>query len=108
MRKSIPTDDETCSYCSDRKLARIARSYVRQNRMQKDHVRERLEFYGCDPFPDSAAGSGHDFFEKWSRAEGADVLDRHLQLRSSRFELLLHDGLVLMQVRNDPVSSPIP
>ena len=87
------------------KLARTARSYVRQNRMQKDHVRERLEFYGCNAIPDSAGGSGCDFFEKWSRAEGAKVQGRHLQLRSSRFELLLHDGLVLMQVRKDPVQA---
>jgi len=45
--------------------------------------------------------SGRARFEKWSRLEGAVINGRHMRLSDTRFENLLHDGLVTMQITGD-------
>lgn len=83
------------------KLARAARDYVARSRMQKDHTGERLEFYSSDSGPAVSSDGAEARFGRLSQCDNATVQGRHLQLQAGRFELLLHDGLVTMQVGND-------
>lgn len=82
-----------------------ARSYVMQERLQHGHAATRIDFYRqrlseigwCSRKGKEAASS----FEKFIGLEGALLQGRHLRLMSTRFELLLHDGLVLSQTAED-------
>jgi glycosyltransferase involved in cell wall biosynthesis len=84
-----------------RKITKAARQHVLQERLQLEHGRDRLDFYsnrlkqlGRHDFQDENV-SKH--FEEWSQLEGAVRNERHLQFQTTRFENLLHDGLVAMQ-----------
>ncbi|RPI72233.1 MAG: hypothetical protein EHM45_22525, partial [Desulfobacteraceae bacterium] len=92
--------------CQDRafweRLTAQARTYVRRHRLQRDHVRERLAFYRPGSSVTAKADRAGDWFLKWSRVPGAVVQGRHLQLESTRFEQLVHDGLVALEVHRDP------
>ncbi len=75
-----------------------ARKYVKHHRLQIPHGSNRTVFYenrlrqlSQNP-PKGSGGSGR--FEKWSRLEGSIRRNRHLRLTPTRFESLLHDGLV--------------
>jgi tetratricopeptide (TPR) repeat protein len=90
-----------------KKIGREAREYVRHHRMQNDHAHERLTFYtgNLQQNKDQALHSIHvgECFERWSRLEGAVIKGRYMQLNPSRFEHLLHDGLVVMQIHKDKI-----
>ncbi len=90
-------------------IAKEARQYVILDRLQLKHSRERLDFYRQLPglFSNRSNEFDHNIklFEKMSKVEGAQLKDRHLQLQATRFENLLHDGLVAMQIhRNDKLA----
>ncbi len=87
------------------RVAKRARSWVMKERLQQDHAGTRIDFYRqrlseigwCG----KRAGETASLFEKFSAMEGAHPQGRHLRLMPTRFELLLHDGLVLAQVKEN-------
>jgi len=87
------------------RLAKTARDYVARNRLQRDHVQERLDYYARSYPPDNQPSRKEDCFSRWSHTKGAVVNGRRLQLRPTRFEQLLHDGLVMMQVQKDSAAA---
>jgi tetratricopeptide (TPR) repeat protein len=88
-----------------RNIAKAARQYVTQERLQSQHVQERIDFYKDQYEKLQRQGwqnNGRlEWFEGLSRLDGAVINERHIRLQSTRFENLLHDGLVAMQVTND-------
>lgn len=88
-----------------RKITKAARQYAIQERLQLQHGQDRLDFYsnrlkqlGRHDFQDEDVSQ---YFEEWSQLEGAVRNGRHLQLQTTRFENLLHDGLVAMQTADN-------
>ena len=85
-------------------IAGEARQYVLRERLQIQHVHDRLDFYrhhlGQINGQNREIVLDH-LFGEFSKLEGAIVNERHLQLQSTRFENLLHDGLIAMQVHRD-------
>lgn len=84
-----------------RGIAKSARQYVMAERLQFEHGRDRIDFY-IDWLKSVSMGKHQDgravpYFKEWSRLEGAVENGRHLRLMPTRFENLLHDGLVAMQ-----------
>ena len=86
------------------KVASDARDYVIKERLQHQHGKERTEFYRTKL---AEIHSGQEvkngeckIFEASSNIEGATRNGRHLRLMPTRFENLLHDGLVLGQLES--------
>ena len=71
-----------------------AHRYASTERIQAAHVTERVDFYR-QLGPRAAAAV--ELFAELAELEGAEVSGRHCLLAHSRFETLLHDGLVLLQ-----------
>lgn len=69
--------------------------YASSERQQAAHAAERLDFY-AQLNPSSDPNSARLFAELCA-LEGAEVTGRHCLLAHSRFETLLHDGLVQLQ-----------
>ncbi len=88
-----------------REITKVARQHVIQGRLQIQHGRDRLEFYSNRPKPlsrhDSQDENVSKYFEEWSQLDGAVRNKRHLQFQATRFENLLHDGLVAMQTADN-------
>ena len=85
-----------------KKIGHTARNYVLKNRLQLRHGNERIAFYEQRLKRLRTGLRSNDevckVFETLSETEGAVCNGRHLRLSSSRFEKLLHDGLVLNQI----------
>lgn len=86
-------------------VASAARDYVERQRMQKQDAGKRVAFYRHLLH---ATGNGkrdipsfQGDFLAWSALPGAVKDGGHLKLEPTRFELLLHDGLVAMQTLRD-------
>jgi tetratricopeptide (TPR) repeat protein len=74
-----------------------AHAYVQRERVQAAHAAERLAFYAeLMPAPGAAAEPARVFAEL-AGLEGAEVAARHIMLAHTRYESLLHDGLILLQ-----------
>jgi tetratricopeptide (TPR) repeat protein len=74
-----------------------AHAYVQRERVQSAHAAERLAFYAeLMPAPGAAAEPARLFTELATLA-GAEVAGRHIMLAHTRYESLLHDGLLLLQ-----------
>jgi tetratricopeptide (TPR) repeat protein len=88
-----------------RRMAKEARSYLIKERLQKNHALDRIDFYREQLSKvgwHCGQGNGTEaVYEKFSRLVGASRKGRYLSLVPTRFELLLHDGLVLAQVDRD-------
>ena len=91
------------------KVAQNAREYVIKDRLQHRHGKERIEFYrtrlaelNSGQKVNSAA---HKIFEGFCNIEGAIQKGRHLRLMPTKFENLLHDGLVFSQVEGNASSA---
>ncbi len=86
-------------------VANEARQYVMYERLQLQHGQDRLDFYRQHlKLPHRSNDEivrNNKWFEKLSRLEGASINERHLQLKATRFEDLLHDGLLAMQIHRD-------
>lgn len=87
------------------RVAEQARAYVLKERLQKDHGSDRTDFYrtllatrGWSGKKDEASSS---IVHSCTRLEGAVRNGRHLRLLPTRYEALLHDGLVLSQIHGD-------
>ena len=84
-----------------RDIAREARQYVLRERLQVQHGGDRVSFYRS--LIDGLQGRGRELspalesLEQWSGLEGSAREGRYLELTETRFENLLHDGLVMMQ-----------
>jgi hypothetical protein len=89
-----------------RDVSQTAREYVIRERLQKDHVWARIAQYERILQEAGCAVAGADEIEgcldAWATHAGAVRRGRHLLLGETRFQQLLHDGLVYMQVRQDP------
>ena len=74
-----------------------AHAYVQRERLQAAHAAERLAFYAeLLPEPPLGAEPGR-VFRELAGLEGAEVAERHVVLAHTRYEGLLHDGLLLLQ-----------
>ena len=74
-----------------------AHAYVQHERLQAAHAAERLAFYAeLMPAPVATADPARVFAEL-AALEGAEVAERHVMLAHTRYESLLHDGLLLLQ-----------
>ncbi len=85
-------------------IAKKARQYVIQERLQLHHIHDRLDFYRHHL--KLLNGQNREiildhWFGEFSKLEGAIINERHLQLQATRFENLLHDGLIAMQIHRD-------
>lgn len=79
------------------RVRRAAHIYVQRERLQAAHAAERLAFYAeLMPVPVAGADAARVFSEL-SALEGAEVAERHVTLAHTRYESLLHDGLLLLQ-----------
>jgi hypothetical protein len=86
-------------------ISRAARQYVIDDRSEIKHAIDRLDFYeqelGNLARSPSTAEQSVGYFEELSSLEGAVTSGRHVKLEPTKFEALLHDGLVAMQVNKD-------
>ncbi len=86
-------------------IASEARQYVIRERLQLQHGGDRLDYYRQLlklPHRDNdEIEENNKWFDDLSKLEGASINERHLQLKSTRFENLLHDGLLAMQIHRD-------
>jgi tetratricopeptide (TPR) repeat protein len=86
-------------------IANNARQYVMHERLQLQHGQDRLDFYRqhlkLPHRSNDEIVKNNKWFEELSRLEGASINERHLQLKATRFENLLHDGLLAMQIHRD-------
>lgn len=74
-----------------------AHAYVTGQRLQSAHAAERLAFYSeLLPMPPKGSEPAR-LFAELAALEGAEVSGRHATLAYTRYESLLHDGLVLLQ-----------
>jgi 2-polyprenyl-3-methyl-5-hydroxy-6-metoxy-1,4-benzoquinol methylase len=74
-----------------------AHEYVTRERQQAAHSAERLAFY-AELLPSPPAGSEPArLFAELAALEGAQVSGRHVVLSHTRYESLLHDGLLALQ-----------
>ena len=84
------------------RVAKRGRAYVIEERLQKNHGSDRIGFYrrllSEIGWRNADAKEKSSTFKALSKLEGAIREDRHLRLMPTRFESLLHDGLVLAQV----------
>lgn len=83
------------------RVARAARDYVMRERLQQDDTKERTDFYK-GKFGElngrEVTNDAEETFKALANIEGTIRRDRHLRLMPTRFENLLHDGLVLSQL----------
>jgi len=91
------------------KVSRSARQYVVKERLQHAHSQERVAFYRAalkahNNGKKETADTG-SIFQNFANLEGAVRDGRHLGLRSTRFENLLHDGLILSQVDGEKMAA---
>ena len=91
------------------RVAQNARQYVIKDRLQHRHGKERIEFYRTR-LAELNSGqkvnkAAHEIFEDFCNIEGAIQKGRHLRLMPTRFENLLHDGLVSIQVEGNASSA---
>jgi glycosyltransferase involved in cell wall biosynthesis len=86
-------------------IAKEARQYVIRERLQLQHGQVRLDFYRqhlkLHPRHNDKIEENNKWFEELSKREGAVTNERHLQLKATRFEDLLHDGLLAMQIQRN-------
>jgi glycosyltransferase involved in cell wall biosynthesis len=85
-------------------LAKSARKYVLQHRIEADHAQERVEFYRDLLQRENGVNSGpalQELVNTWASMEGAVMTGRHIKLEHTEFEALLHKGLLAMQIRED-------
>lgn len=91
------------------KVSRSARQYVIKERLQQAHSKKRVAFYraalkALNKGPKATADVG-SIFQNFGNLEGAVRDGRHLRLRPTQFENLLHDGLVLSQVNGEKTAA---
>jgi tetratricopeptide (TPR) repeat protein len=88
-----------------KETATAAREYVLRKRLQLKHGKDRTAFYSKELSKlrkgHARIGQSAESFEEWAKLEGAVRKRRHLELRPTRFENLLQNGLVASQVRKD-------
>ena len=89
------------------KIKNNTQLYVIRERQQLNHGQDRIIFYKSllkqTESHNGRKNRGVELFEELSKQEGAVRNKRHLQLLPTRFECLLHDGLLAMQVKGDKV-----
>jgi hypothetical protein len=82
-------------------ISKAARQYVLQERLQSQHGQDRADSYRSliKELHENAhtMAQAFDPLEEWSSLSGSIREHRYLQLSPTRFENLLHNGLVIMQ-----------
>ncbi len=87
-----------------RRVQKNAHDYVASERLQASHAPERLGFYTeLLGDPSRASSEAEKFFAELVQLEGAEVSGRHVVLAHTRFESLLHNGLVAVQEKDERV-----
>ena len=92
-----------------KKISLCARQYVLAERRQPNHVLDRLVFYletgGEIGLHSDTPGRLKNSFERWSNAEGSVTEGRYIQLRPGKFEQMLQDGLVALQISKEAATA---
>lgn len=87
------------------RVAKAARAYVLGERLQKHHGSDRIAFYrhllAEIGWRNEGGKKKLSAFKTLSTLKGAVRAHRYLRLKPTRFESLLHDGLVLAQVNGN-------
>jgi len=90
-------------------VGKAARDYVTVERLQHHHGKDRTEFYRARlaklRSDQPVKSDTSNLFESLNNIEGAVCNGRHLRLMPTRFEGLLHDGLISGQVHNDATAA---
>ncbi|HPL63825.1 MAG TPA: glycosyltransferase [Syntrophales bacterium] len=89
-------------------VAESARSYVLRERIESSHSCERVAFYEDlrrEMEPTDSSAESEDIIRSAEKWEGTSRNGRYARLIPTRFENLLHDGLVYLQIEKDPVSA---
>jgi tetratricopeptide (TPR) repeat protein len=93
------------------KVGNAARNYVVKERLQHQHGGERVEFYKrrLEALQGGIKSNykATQVVEALSKDKGAVCSGRHLRLMHTRFENLLHDGLVLSQIDKEKSSAHV-
>jgi hypothetical protein len=81
-------------------IAANATAYVATQRSERSHSADRIDFYRSLLSSQRATASpdGNAFVDKLVRLEGAEVRGRHITLNPTRYELLVHEALVIGQL----------
>jgi len=84
----------------------LAKTYVMRERLQREHVDERIKFYRMVAHQvaqraGGTSGRGNNIIEQIAAMDGAEVHGRHITLKFSKYENLLHNGLVSLQTGGD-------
>jgi hypothetical protein len=83
-------------------IARRARNYVLENRLQKDHSTKRLDFYRSFPRRKAPRKTRiNEIFNELEKETGTARSGRYLRLMPTAFETSLYDGLILSQIDRD-------
>lgn len=87
------------------RVQKNAHDYVVRERIQAPHAEDRLRFYAelASGRADASTSEPEKFFAELAQLEGAEVCGRHVMLAHTRFESLLHDGLVAVQEKDERV-----
>lgn len=89
------------------KVARTARDYVIDKRLESNNVKKRIEFYkkNLSKLDDEKGSKSHiaKIHEEFSKLDGTMHQGRYLRLMRTQFENLLQDGLILNQIKHDPI-----
>ena len=79
------------------RVRETAHAYVMSERLESAHAAERLAFY-AELLPEAPpAAAPARAFAEIAALQGAEVSGRHAMLAHTRYETLLHDGLVALQ-----------
>ncbi len=85
-------------------MAQAAQTYVASERSEAAHSEQRLAFYRSLPTasgssdPAASRRSSAEAFGALAKLEGANAEGRHLTLEPTRYEVLVHDALVIGQL----------
>lgn len=87
-------------------IARQARNYVLQHRLQSNHNRERLDYYFSIIRQLSPRENAiNEIFHALEKETGASRNGRYLQLSPAPFENYLYNGLILSQIDGDTLKA---
>jgi tetratricopeptide (TPR) repeat protein len=88
-----------------KKVFIASKAYIKRERLQREHVKERKEFYRGGPQPKQPMEREHadpkTLFDHWCKFEGASKHNRYLELSNTKFEKSVFSGLALVQNKSE-------
>jgi tetratricopeptide (TPR) repeat protein len=88
-----------------KRVSITSKAYVKRERLQSAHVKERIEFYRSGTQPKQPVEREHadpkTLFDHWCKIEGASRNKRYLELSNTKFEKSVFSGLALVQNKSE-------